>query len=160
MAKGKPGLPESFEFNVETPVELGDYLDDDLKELTVESHNQPRTSTAANEKRKKLDSDDTTPSRSQPIKSGVEPPRKQINMTPETLRKVEELLDIVRERGPQRNAASSEMFDALISTLHEARDSIDLSGVPSRGRWGTATAAAFITALSLAFAVAIAESSK
>ncbi len=35
MAKNKPGLPEGFELNLDGPVQLGDYLDEDFSENTA-----------------------------------------------------------------------------------------------------------------------------
>src|SRR5262245_50490161 len=35
MAKNKPGLPDGFELNLDAPVQLGDYLDEDFSENTA-----------------------------------------------------------------------------------------------------------------------------
>lgn len=173
MGKEKAGLPDSFELQVENPVELGDYLDEDFGS----AKNETKGASNADELRKKTGhlsksklAHTTPPESGAEIKPSptvslkkrrpVEPPRKQVNMKPETLRKAEELLRLVQEQGPQRDAAASEMFDAVVAALYEAKDGIDLSDLPKRGRWGTPTAAAFVTALSKTFALAIYENRK
>lgn len=92
-------------------------------------------------------------SRSKFARSG--PPRKQINMRPETLDRARELLWLVQEYGPQPDAKASEMFEALVDLLYEARGRLDLSEVPLRGKWGDASARQFPQHLKRAFADAI-----
>ncbi len=92
------------------------------------------------------------------VRSG--PPRKQINMRPETLDKARELLWLVQEYGPQPDAKASEMFEALVDLLHDARQRLDLSEVPLRGKWGDETARAFPQHLKAAFAEAIVSHTK
>ena len=166
MSDKKPGLPASFRIEVESPVDLGDYLDEgfgnervtDEAELVESSLPENSSAPLASEvgateevapQPARRNGEVPTPKRE------AEPPRKQINMRPETYKKAEELLAIIQVRGPQRDAAASEMFDAMISALYQAKDRLDLSGVPKRGRWGTPTASAFIESLSRAFSEAI-----
>ena len=85
------------------------------------------------------------------------PPRRQINMSPETQRMVDELIDYVQAYSAQRDAKGSEVFHGLVLALYEAMEQIDLSNVPARGRWGTPTAQAFPISLKSAFQAAIAE---
>jgi hypothetical protein len=85
------------------------------------------------------------------------PPRKQINATPETLRMIDELIDHVQTYSVQKDAKASEIFHALVLALFEARDHLDLSEVPTRGKWGTPTAQAFPISLKGAFQDAIAQ---
>jgi hypothetical protein len=92
-----------------------------------------------------------------PTRARNAPPRKQVNMNPETLRMVEELLDFVQTYGGQNDTKASELFEALVLTLYEAREQLDLSRVPPRGRWGSPTARAFPTALKNTFQAAIAR---
>ena len=86
------------------------------------------------------------------------PPRKQINMRPETLDRARELLWLVQEYGPQPDAKASEMFEALVDLLWDARGQLDLSDVPLRGKWGDASAREFPQHLKRAFATAITRS--
>ena len=81
-------------------------------------------------------------------------------MTPETLRMLEELIDHVQTYSMQRDAKGSEVFLALVLSLYEAREHLDLSEVPARGRWGTPTAQAFPISLKNAFQEAIATAHK
>lgn len=76
--------------------------------------------------------------RKPPKKKG--PARKQINATPETLNMLEDLIEHVRTYSEQRDAKASEVFHGLVLALYEAKEFIDLSDVPLRGRWGTPTA--------------------
>lgn len=85
------------------------------------------------------------------------PPRKQLNMSPDTLRMVEELLDLIKRYSGQKDAKASEMFHALVTALYESRELISLQNIPARGRWGTPTARAFPIALKNAFQAAMAE---
>ncbi len=84
-------------------------------------------------------------------------PRKQLNMNPETLRMVDELLHYLQVYSVQKDAKASEMFHALVAALYEARELLDFSEVQPRGRWGTPTARAFPILLKNAFQSAIAE---
>jgi hypothetical protein len=84
------------------------------------------------------------------------PPRKQLNMNPETLRMVDELLVQIQTYTRQKDTKASEMFHALVSALYEARDSLDFSDVRPRGKWGSPTARAFPVSLKNAFRSAIA----
>ena len=88
------------------------------------------------------------------------PPRKQINTTPETQRMIDEIIGYVQTYSVQRDAKASEIFHALVLTLHESLEELDLSNVPARGRWGTPTAQAFPISLKSAFKSAIAKSQK
>jgi len=92
-----------------------------------------------------------------PTRLATTVPRKQVNMTPETLHMVDEILDYVRTYGVQKDTKASELFHALVLALYEARDYLDLSRVQPRGRWGTPTAAAFPIAIKNAIQAAIAD---
>ena len=77
----------------------------------------------------------------------VKAPRVQLNMTPEVQRMVQELVGHFCAFGLQKDTSASEVFEALVNALHESRDQLDLSNVPSRGQWGSPTARAFRTNL-------------
>lgn len=81
--------------------------------------------------------------------------RKQLNLTPETLRMIDELIDQMKHQSVQKDLKGSEMFQALVAALYDAREYIDMGSVPPRGRWGTPTANAFPVALKNAFHDAI-----
>lgn len=135
MAKRK-GLPETFDIRVpEGPVDLGDYLD----EAAVPPAARPVST-------------------STPVTRAAAVPRKQVNMTPETLRMVDELLFHLRQYSKERDIRASELFHALVLGVWEVRDRLNLSGVQSRGKWGSPTALALPVALKNAFQDAIIRS--
>ena len=84
-------------------------------------------------------------------------PRREISMTPETLRMSDELLEMIRTATGQRDAKANELFHAAILLLYEVRGELDLHRVPKRGKWGTPTARAFPVALKSAFLEAVIE---
>ena len=84
-------------------------------------------------------------------------PRREISMTPETLRMSDELLEMIRSATGQRDAKANELFHAAILLLYEVRGELDLHRVPKRGKWGTPTARAFPVALKSAFLEAVIE---
>ena len=86
------------------------------------------------------------------------PQRLQFNMRPETQKMFGEIVDFVQRYSLQEDAKASEILDALISVLYQARDELAFHDVPRRGKWGTPTARAFPTALGNAFARAVAGS--
>jgi hypothetical protein len=76
-------------------------------------------------------------------------------MTPEVQRMVQELVAHFCTFGLQKDTSASEVFEGLVSAIHEARDQVDLSDVPPRGQWGTPNARAFRTNLKNAIIAAI-----
>lgn len=82
-------------------------------------------------------------------------PRREISMTPETLRMSDELLDIVRSGSGQRDTKANELFHALVLLAYEARAELDPHTIPKRGRWGTPTAQAYPLELKNAFLQAL-----
>jgi hypothetical protein len=95
------------------------------------------------------------PVASVPAKLRTTVPRKQINMNSETLGMVDQLMDFVQTYSVQKDLKASELFHALVLSLYEAREHLDLSRVQPRGRWGTPTAAALPIALKNAFQKAV-----
>ena len=175
MDKKSRGLPPSFQLDVarttvDRPVRLGDYLDDE--ELPPVRPTPSATAGPAAEIQRGGRGDGgistvsapTSQVRVRPRSPMPKPtrlattvPRKQINMTPETLRMVDEILDYVRTYSVQKDTKASELFHALVLALYESRDYLDLSRVQPRGRWGTPTAAAFPIAIKNAIQAAIAD---
>jgi hypothetical protein len=87
----------------------------------------------------------------------VRPPirRLQINLTPDSERQVNELLEIISAQSAEKNIMFSEILNALILNLYEARADLNVSRVPPRGKWGAPTAKSFPIALAQAFREAI-----
>jgi hypothetical protein len=81
--------------------------------------------------------------------------RLQINLTPDSERQVNELLEIISAQSAEKNIMFSEILNALIHNLYEARADLNVSRVPLRGKWGAPTAKSFPIALAQAFKEAI-----
>ena len=170
MAKKESrGLPPDFDLNLPTdkPVELGDYLDEEAAlSSTGRQHIEPPV-TGAYEPSPLPASPPTSvpvpppgsfPQRAylsrQQLRSGAVP-RKQLNATPETMRMLDELLMQIRQQSMEKDVRTSELFNAMVLCVYEARAYLDLSAIPPRGRWGSPTAASLPVALKNAFMEAI-----
>ena len=177
MDKKARGLPPTFQLDVARsvvngPVELGDYLDEE----DITSPTKPNPRTHLEKTLGDIQQGPQTVATAQavsvaipqvrmrprvpvpkPTRLATSVPRKQVNMTPETLRMVDEILDYVRTYSVQKDTKASELFHALVLALYEARDYLDLSRVQPRGRWGTPTAGAFPIAIKNAIQAAIAD---
>lgn len=185
MAKFKPGIPDSFTLNVDPVRDLGDYLDEprpvpapsrkpkeesaplptavapaapSVTSATVEVQVLPESPVVSRTV--------TVPANTIPPREETEReerggkskgPRREISMTPETLRMSDELLDVVRSGSGQRDTKANELFHALVLLVYEAIDDIDPHTIPKRGRWGTPTARAYPLELKNAFLRALLE---
>jgi hypothetical protein len=78
-------------------------------------------------------------------------PRREISMTPDTLRMSDELLETIRSGSGQRDTKANELFHALVLLVYEVKDELDPHAIPKRGRWGTPTARAYPLELKNAF---------
>jgi hypothetical protein len=67
----------------------------------------------------------------------------------------QELMEHFSRYGSQKDIASSELFEALIGALFDAKSELDLGTIPPRGQWGTPNARAFRTHLKRAVIDAI-----
>lgn len=173
----KRGLPESFSLDVpesaaNRPVDLGDYLDE--QENRPPPPRRPRESAPQARNVVEMPVKERREARGEAPRKDVPAPqvrkvppnprrltatvlRKQVNMNPETLHMVDELLEFVRTYSPQRDVKASELFHALVLSLFEARAQLVVGDIPPRGRWGTPTAQAFPVGLKNAFQKAIVE---
>lgn len=151
MAKPERGLPKSFDINVPRgPVRLGDYLDEPAP--PPPSDPPPVAPPAP--------VPFAAPPPSPPVipaPGRTAPPRKQFNMTPETLRMVDDLLRHIRLHSRERDVRASELVHALVLAVHETLPYLDLSRVPNRGKWGSPSAAQLPVALKDAFQQAMAR---
>lgn len=82
-------------------------------------------------------------------------PRREVSMTPDTLRMSDELVDLIRGGSGQRDTKANELFHALVLLVYEARGELDTHTIPKRGQWGTPTARAYPRELANAFLRAI-----
>jgi hypothetical protein len=85
-----------------------------------------------------------------PVKQFQRPLRVQMNLTPETQRMLDGLIDDVRTYSAEKNATMADVYEALILAAYEAREENDFARIRPRGRWGTPTAAAFRVGLKTA----------
>jgi hypothetical protein len=81
--------------------------------------------------------------------------RLQINISADAERKLNELVEIISVQGPQEDITVSEILQALLHNLYDAKSDLDLSRLPIRGKWGTPTARSFKAALAEAFREAL-----
>jgi hypothetical protein len=81
--------------------------------------------------------------------------RYQLNLSPGSKKMLEELVEHVCTYSPESDARTSEVFQGIITLLHDAMDELELSELPRRGAWGSVTAKNFPIALSEAFERAI-----
>lgn len=166
MAKKERGLPPNFDLDVpesvrEGPVDLGDYLDEEDKQPIQHASKPTNVVVLPRTYEENTGHDDPESElHKQAIPRAAKLTRKQINATPETLRVFEQLLAYVRQYGVQKDTAASELFQAIVMAVYEAKDELDLSNVSPRGRWGTPTARAFPTALKNAVQSAIVNHAK
>jgi hypothetical protein len=193
MAKNRPGLPEGFELNLDGPVQLGDYLDEDFSDntarvvaakraATIQAPPPPvqrpipeRAPSPAVPKMQALEPTPIPQPQPEPRSDSVldlgearrrnfnrgpiirRPERVQLNMRPETVKMFNEIVEFVQRYSLQNDTKASEIFDAVVNMLHDAKEELSFGDVPRRGKWGTPTAKAFPTALGNAFARAIAN---
>ena len=147
MSKPERGLPKDFDIKVpDRPVQLGDYLDEPIppQRPAIPRAPEPVFTPAAPIEPVRVVALETL----QPILSRRgSPPRKQFNMTLETMRMIDELLSHIRTNSAERDVRASELIHALVLAVHEARPYLDLSHVPPRGKWGSASAAELPVAL-------------
>ncbi len=165
MSKPERGLPKDFDLKVpDRPVQLGDYLDEPppaprpVAARAAEPVYTPQVQPppAAPMEPVRVVAVEPPPPAAPPRRGS--PPRKQFNMTPETMRMIDELLSHIRMHSAERDVRASELIHALVLAVHEVRPYLDLSHVPPRGKWGSATAAELPVALKDAFQQAVARS--
>ncbi len=178
MAKKKAGLPEGYDLNVtreallDGPVTIPGYLDD-----------RPRFAPPLTAKRSEPIEPPKPEIRIVPTRVNYEearqatynePPvverktikaqrkkirRQQINITPDIERKTDELLEILGRQSPDGKVTVSELMQALILNLYDARDNIN-GRLPQRGKWGTASAKSYPAELAIVLREAILKDGK
>ncbi len=142
MAK-KKGMLEDFDLlgeedRPDEPVHVGDYLEE-----TTTTKPQPapakRTRTAAKKPskpandKKAVEKAPAQPTSQAQSTSG----RTRLNITDEQRDKLDEIVREMQRVGPERYLKASEVVDALISVLHDAREQLDMAVVRRRGKFGT-----------------------
>lgn len=170
MDKPEVGLPQNFSIKVQKPVEIGDYLDESTIPTSEQSRVNLVASTTAQQPISKAQLQEPKPEQPKStstrqaqthgvsVNASATPrrkPRRQINMSPETVEKFNEIISYVQDFGPQSDAAASEIMEAIINAHHESLPYLRFGSVRHRGPWGSSTASAFKHALSKAFVKAI-----
>ncbi len=169
MAKFRPGIPDNFSLDVEPVRDLGDYLDEPSPVMPrkgrEEAVPEPAAAPAPETAVASAAVGPTPPPKPAPevddMREGrggwTKGPRREVSMSPETLRMTDELLEIIRSGSGQRDTYASELIHALVLLAYEAKGGLDAHSIPRRGRWGSPTARAYPLELKNAFLKALLE---
>jgi hypothetical protein len=65
-------------------------------------------------------------------------------LTPKSKANFEEIVEYVQTFSSQPDARTSEVFQGMMTLLHNAMDELGISQLPRRGAWGSVTATSFI----------------
>jgi hypothetical protein len=169
MAKAARGLPEGFSLDLpdEKPVMIGDFLDEEPPAFLTQRPQKPAVPERAErvpvqEFRPEIVRDRaedlTEKPLAKPVPRSLKQPtiiRYQLNLTPKAKTMLEEFMEHVQTYSPQSDAKVSEVFQGIMTLLHNAKDELELAELPQRGAWGSVTAKNFPGALSEAFEGAI-----
>ena len=143
MAK-KKGLLQDFDLlgdedKPDAPVHVGDYLEESAR-TSPKTAEQPRrrkkkppVAKDAEKKAARVEASAATAVAAVPSTSG----RTRLNITEEQRDKLDEIVQEMKRVGPERHLKASEVVDALVSVLHDAREHLDMSMVRRRGKFGT-----------------------
>ena len=163
----KAGAPDNFSLKgmgIEKPedeveaVEIGDFLEEeDAPPAKVPKPKKKPTPQKSRENRSPVETEDATESSlsdEKPTERGsrrVRPLQRirmpQVSIREETHDRLRELTALMVQYGPQQDLKGSEVLDALINALYDARKSLELQGVNRRGQWGSPQADAFLIQL-------------
>ena len=176
MAKPSRGLPDDFSLSLpdNVPVTIGDFLEEEPPPLPVRKtppRPQPQPVVErfvpAAELREEVVRENREEQRAprpvRPVPRNSQQPsviRYQLNLTNRTKQMLEELVEHVCTYSPESDARVSEVFQAIIALLHNAKEELELSALPRRGAWGSVTAKNFPGALSKAFEQAILQAAR
>lgn len=176
MAKPARGLPDDFLLNLpdEKPVVIGDFLDEapppvmtGRRSAKAQPERPPEQASTPLQFRPEIVRDheeavgERVPTR--PVARSAPQPsviRYQLNLTPKSKTMLEELVKHVRTYSPQSDARTSEVFQGIMTLLHNAMDELELSELPRRGAWGSVTAKNFPGSLSESFERAIVQAAR
>lgn len=153
MSKKKPGLPENFAFEPvvsvqpSAPAELTSYLDNEMPERPP----SPRIARPAPSPEPQV----VPPSKTKSPAKRSRPPRKELTLDAESIKKVTVVRDDIRTQGPQPDASASEVGRALIMLAHDSRLKTNFSNLSPRGQYGSTTARAFVAGIKEALLKAV-----
>jgi hypothetical protein len=173
MAKPERGLPANFSLDLpdEKPVVIGDFLDEApppvVTRRAVERPSEPvleRPSAPSQFQPVIVRGREEEVGEKAPARPVLRPAAKQpsviryqLNLTPKSKANFEEIVEYVQTYSSQPDARTSEVFQGMMTLLHNAMDELDISQLPRRGAWGSVTAKNFPGALSEAFERAIVQ---
>jgi hypothetical protein len=173
MAKPARGLPADFTLDIpdESPVVIGDFLDEapppvlTRRNVQRESEPLPERPIAAPPfqpvivRERDAEVGEKAPPRPVLRPAAKQPSviRYQLNLTPKSKANFEEIVEYAQTYSSQPDARTSEVFQGMMTLLHNAMDELDISQLPRRGAWGSVTAKNFPGALSEAFERAIVQ---
>ncbi len=160
MAKPTRGLPASYSLELpdNIPTVMGDYLD--------ENPPMPRRVNAPEPQdfRPQLVPDRARhPMPVRPVREKSRSERSarfQLNLNAQSKQTFEDFVKHVQTYSPEFDARHSEVFQAIIALLDDARGELDLESLPRRGAWGSLSARNFIGALTSTFEQAIVKAAK
>lgn len=172
MAKPARGLPDDFILDLpdEGPVQIGDFLDEEppapiaRKQQRVQAPTD-RTPTPSQFRPEIVRNEEEVGERESPrpvLRAAKHASiiRYQLNLTPKSKSMFDELIAYVQTYSPQDDASASEVFQGVLTVLHNAMGELELSELPGRGAWGSVTAKNFPGALSESFERAIVRSAQ
>ena len=170
----KRGMLDDFDLlgeddRPDEPVHVGDYLEETARKAPPTSPTPPQKKPKAETARK------TSIPAAKPAKAKPKPPkpaakvatqaaapvstsgRTRLNITDENRDKLDEIVREMQRVGPERYLKASEVVDALISVMHDARERLDMSMVRRRGKFGSQQHRMYREALAESVRLAIAK---
>ncbi|MBX7136136.1 MAG: hypothetical protein K1X67_25985 [Fimbriimonadaceae bacterium] len=167
------GLPADYSLDLpdDTPVHIGDFLDEEpsftvppprprvverpATPQPVEHRLQPEIIREPVER-------PVERMQPKPVQRKAQPTviRYQLNLSPRAKTMLEELVEYVQTFSPESDARTSEVFQGIMTLLHNAKEELELAELPRRGAWGSVTAKNFPNVLSEAFEKAILKAAR
>lgn len=167
------GLPSDFSLNLpDEPVHIGDFLDEEpplpvarpprVAPASVVVESAPKEHRLTPEIVREPDREPEARLQARPVQKKNQPSviRYQLNLSPRAKTMLEELVEYVRTYSPESDARTSEVFQGIMTLLHNAKDELELAELPRRGAWGSVTAKNFPGVLSEAFEKAILKAAR
>lgn len=168
MAK-KKGMLDDFDLlgeedRPDEPVHVGDYLEETTARKPAEAP-APAKPKASAKKRSKPANDKPAEAPKAKARKPSEPipqtqstsGRTRLNITDEQRDKLDEIVREMQRVGPERYLKASEVVDALVSVLHDAREHLDMGMVRRRGKFGSQQHRMYREALAESIRVTIAK---
>ena len=161
MGKRKAGIPAGFKLDLEKPdestkpIRRGDYLDEiDARPtatavVTPPVQVEPKQKTEPPKREAKIT-----------VANSVSAKRTRLNVSHEARERLSKIVGYMRQFGPEDDIRASEVLEATILALYEAREHLDLSNVRRRGKWGSPTHKMFPIALAESVSKGIASAAE